>query len=768
MPDTQLPSENVNILREQVEESNRYSKLAALLTIFNTLLAVVAFWKSDFLLPLCAWGLCMTVLAGVRIHASTILQTVTPDKVVSNKRLIEYIAMATGTGWGVGALLISSVATPTQFILASFIAAAVMGSSATTYASLSRAAHLFVAPIATGCLISLWIPDFAPSISGSFVLVCYAVVLMTGASRREQAFCDHIHAKESLEVNAETIRLLLNDFEEQAADWLWQVDDEGRILFPNDRFALAAGRSVKLLERANLAELFDPGRERDMLNDHLRRRYRFRNLTVKLTKDGTPRWWTLSGQPSAFGGMRGVASDVTAQKRAEEQVSHMVHYDGLTNLANRFLFNETLERAIKDQQGMAEVVVLYLDLDSFKSVNDTLGHPAGDMFLIEIARRIEACVRPDDLVARLGGDEFAVLVKGKKAMEEARAISSRILEALSVPVDLDGHQVISSTSIGIAATDAGVSETAQLMKQADLALYAAKDAGRNRFALYEKGMGEAAQARRQLEMDLRVGLMSGEFELHYQPLINLRSGKTTAFEALVRWNHPHRGIVMPEEFIPLAEETGLIVQLGEWVIRDACSQVAHWPEHLHVSVNLSPAQMRSSALIGTVVKAVASAGIAPQRLQLEITESALMHDSETNLAILHKLRDFGVRIALDDFGTGYNSLNYLRRFPFDKIKIDKCFISEIEENSDCQAIVQAVVSLANNLGMETTAEGVETSEQLQHLRENGCTEAQGYLFSRPRRAELFSDLRLVETSPSAVGTSVVPGDMPMNASKRSA
>jgi EAL domain-containing protein (putative c-di-GMP-specific phosphodiesterase class I) len=305
------------------------------------------------------------------------------------------------------------------------------------------------------------------------------------------------------------------------------------------------------------------------------------------------------------------------------------------------------------------------------------------------------------------------------------------------------------------------------MKRADLALYAAKEAGRNRFALYEDGMDEAAQARRQLELDLRAALVSGEFELHYQPLIKLESGETTAFEALVRWNHPRRGIVMPDDFIPLAEETGLIVQLGEWVIRNACSEVAHWPEHLHVSVNLSPAQMRSSALIGTVFNAIAAAGISPERLQLEITESVLMHDSEVNLATLHKLRDFGVRIALDDFGTGYSSLNYLRSFPFDKIKIDKCFISEIEENADCQAIVQAVVSLANSLGMETTAEGVESSEQLQHLRDKGCTEAQGYLFSRPERAEQFTDLRPPQTLPAVSGSIEVPAIMPARAPRRS-
>ncbi len=768
MPGAAGQAEDFVVQREQVDENNRYSKLAAIATIFNTCVAVAAVWDSHFIWPLGAWGVCMVALAFLRIRAAVTSALATPGEVAAKKRMIEFIAMATGINWGVGVVLIAAVATPTQYIIASFIAAGNMGASATTYTSLSRAAHLFVTPIAVGGLISLWIPDFAPSVAGSLILACYAVVLINGASRREQRFCERVRAKLSLEANAETIRLLLNDFESQAADWLWQVDGEGRIRLANERFAQAAGRGAELLEGSYLPDLFEPGRERDMLGSHLQLHHRFRHLTIKLTIDGSPRWWTLTGQPSADGGMRGVASDVTAQKRAEEQVSHMAHYDGLTDLANRFLFNETLGRAIKRRQGAAEIAVLCLDLDSFKSVNDTLGHPAGDKLLIETARRIEACVRPDDLVARLGGDEFAVLIKGKNAVAEAKAISERILASLSEPIDLDGHQIMSSTSIGIAAMDEGANEASLLMKRADLALYAAKEAGRNRLALYEDGMDEAAQARRQLEMDLRAALVSGEFELHYQPLINLQTGETTAFEALVRWNHPRRGIVMPDDFIPLAEETGLIVQLGEWVIRNACSEVAHWPEHLHVSVNLSPAQMRSSALIGTVFNAVASAGIAPERLQLEITETVLMHDSEVNLATLHKLRDFGVRIALDDFGTGYSSLNYLRSFPFDKIKIDKCFISEIEDNSDCQAIVHAVVTLANNLGMETTAEGVESSEQLQHLRDKGCTEAQGYLFSRPERAEQFTDLRRAQSPTAATGNIVVPTSISAEAAKRSA
>ena len=743
------------VQHEQIAENVRYAKLAAVATIFNAVIAVVAAWHPSLIVPLSIWAASMVALSLVRIRVGGRLSADSKEALDAQQRDIEWVGLATGVMWALGIVSVATIATPAEFTLAVIIGAGIMGASATTYTSLARAAQLFIAPVAIGCLVALWIPPWSPSISGSLILACYTAVLMIGASQREMKFCSRVRMARDLAATADTVKLLLNDFESQSADWLWEVDGQGRILKPNDRFGEAAGRGKELLAGTLFADLFDYGRERDIILDHLERPYRFRNLTLKLTVAGSPRWWTITGQPTAEGGMRGVASDVTVQKRAEEQVSHMAHYDGLTDLANRFLFNETLSRAIKRQRNAGEVAVLYLDLDSFKAVNDTLGHAAGDRLLTETARRIESCVWGDDLVARLGGDEFAILIKGDDAVDEAAVIANRILSAVNTPVDLDGQQVICSTSVGIAQTENRQCDASLLMKRADLALYAAKEAGRNRVAFYEEGMDEAAQARRQLEMDLRAALTVGEFELHYQPLVNIASGETSAFEALIRWNHPTRGVVMPDEFIPLAEETGLIVQLGEWVIREACREVALWPEHLHVSVNLSPAQMRSSALIGTVFNAVAAANIDPKRLHLEITENVLLHDSEVNLATLHKMRDFGVRIALDDFGTGYSSLNYLRSFPFDKIKIDKCFVSELNDNPGCQAIVRAVVELASDLGMETTAEGVETAEQLDRLRDKGCTEAQGYLFSRPDRPEQFTDLRPTRALSGQVGVPLV-------------
>ncbi|WP_143256007.1 putative bifunctional diguanylate cyclase/phosphodiesterase [Altererythrobacter xiamenensis] len=552
---------------------------------------------------------------------------------------------------------------------------------------------------------------------------------------------ERIATRERMRENTETVRLLLNDFESQAADWLWRLDDENCVREPTARFAEAVGQEPGELHGTPFLLLFAPSPERDHLESHIAAGTSFRELTLRLAREGEQRWWKLTGRVTRKGGMRGVASDVTAQKSAEERVHYMAHYDELTDLANRFLFHDDLQRELKRHSATGELAILCLDLDSFKSVNETLGHPAGDALLIEVAKRIQSTVRQQDLVARLGGDEFAVLMRGKNVEKDAERIARRILAAIVEPVLTHGTQIITSTSIGIALAGENARDADALMRRADLALYAAKGAGRNRFALFEPGMDQIARERRELEMDLRSALVRGQFELYYQPLIKIETGQTAGYEALIRWHHPERGTVCPDDFVPLAEETGLIVQMGEWVIRQACAEVAAWPEHLRVSVNLSPAQMRSASLVGTILNAIAVSGIDPSRLELEITENVLLHDSEANLATLHKLRELGVRIALDDFGTGYSSLNYLRSFPFDKIKIDKCFVGDLETNPDCLAIVRAVTALASSMGMETTAEGVELADQLELLRAEGCTQAQGYLFSRPEKAELFTDLR---------------------------
>jgi diguanylate cyclase (GGDEF)-like protein len=385
-----------------------------------------------------------------------------------------------------------------------------------------------------------------------------------------------------------------------------------------------------------------------------------------------------------------------------------------------------------------------LDLDHFKSVNDTLGHPVGDLLLKAVAERLGRCVGEDALVARLGGDEFAVIQPIAAGPNEAGELASRLIAAVAAPYEVQGNEVVIGASIGIAlAPDDG--ETADvLLRNADMALYRAKAEGRGTSHFFESEMDRRIQARRSLELDLRKAFVNGEFELYYQPLVNLGSNAVTGFEALLRWRHPERGMVSPVEFIPLAEEIGLIVPLGEWVLRQACMQAASWPGDVKVAVNLSPAQFRSRGVVQAVISALAHSGLRPQRLELEITESVLLGETEANLATLHQLREIGTRISMDDFGTGYSSLSYLRSFPFDKIKIDRSFVRELVQRPDCVAIVRAVTGLGASLGIATTAEGVETPEQLERLRREGCTEVQGYLFSPPRPAAEIGELMPVE------------------------
>jgi diguanylate cyclase (GGDEF)-like protein len=413
----------------------------------------------------------------------------------------------------------------------------------------------------------------------------------------------------------------------------------------------------------------------------------------------------------------------------------MALHDGLTGLPNRVLLNERLEHALARVERGDMVAVHILDLDHFKQVNDTLGHAVGDKLLQMVSERLKAQVRETDTIARMGGDEFAIVQVSLSQAADATAQADRIITALSEPYLIDAHHVMTGTSVGISIAPTDGTSADQLIKNADLALYRAKSDGRSTFRFFESGMDAQMQARRSLEQDLRRALAGGELELHYQPISNLTSNRISGCEALIRWRHPEKGMIPPSAFIPLAEETGLIVPIGEWVVRQACLTAARWPADIKIAVNLSPAQLRSPGLPQVIISALAASGLAPDRLELEITETVLLHDSEATLATLHQLRELGVRIAMDDFGTGYSSLSHLQRFPFDKIKIDRSFVSNIVGNASSLNIVRAVAALANGLGVIATAEGVETEAQLNAVKSEGCAEMQGYLLSRPVPAD---------------------------------
>jgi diguanylate cyclase (GGDEF)-like protein len=429
----------------------------------------------------------------------------------------------------------------------------------------------------------------------------------------------------------------------------------------------------------------------------------------------------------------------------------MALHDALTNLPNRVFLRQQMEIHLSQLGRDQKFAVLCLDLDRFKVVNDSLGHPVGDKLLREVAVRARKCLREGDTLARIGGDEFVILQAQITQAEDASALAARLIEEIGCPFDLDGHQVSIGISVGIAVAPGDADGSDELLRNADMALYRAKAEGRGTYRFFEAEMDRLMQARRMLELDLRKAIVNSEFVVFYQPLIKLQTEEICGFEALVRWNHPVRGLVPPLDFIPLAEETGLIVQIGEWVLRNACAEAAKWPKDIRVAINLSPSQFKVGNISQMVVSALAHSGLEAARLELEITESVLLLDNAATLETLHQLKNLGVRISMDDFGTGYSSLSYLLSFPFDKIKIDRSFVHELERNEDSKAIIRAVTGLGASLGMSTTGEGVESRAEVDYLRGEGCTEAQGYFFSRPKPAsEIFKMLAERNTALSAV------------------
>jgi diguanylate cyclase (GGDEF)-like protein/PAS domain S-box-containing protein len=425
--------------------------------------------------------------------------------------------------------------------------------------------------------------------------------------------------------------------------------------------------------------------------------------------------------------------DITERKRAEARLAFMAQHDGLTALPNRIMLRQRLDESLALTRRSGEkVAVLFVDLDGFKGINDTLGHAVGDKLLKCVTKRLRSSVREEDAVARLGSDEFAIVQAGAGRPEDVAVLAKRLIDAIGEPYRLDGHTVLSSASIGIAMAPGDGDDAEKLLKNADMALSRAKSEGHATFSFFEAEMDARAQSRRLIEIDLRAAIEADALVPHYQPLIDLRSGRITGAEALVRWPHPVRGMISPAEFIPVAEENGLINVIGALMLRRACTDAARWPSEVSVAVNLSPLQFRTGNLLSIAMDALRQSGLPPNRLQLEITETLLLEKSDQVLATLHALRALGVRISMDDFGTGYSSLSYLRSFPFDKIKIDRSFVRDLDSNRDAQAIMRAIISLGTGLGVTITAEGVETEAELSYLRAEGCHEGQGFLFSRAR------------------------------------
>jgi diguanylate cyclase (GGDEF)-like protein/PAS domain S-box-containing protein len=558
-----------------------------------------------------------------------------------------------------------------------------------------------------------------------------------------------VHSTEAPETLSEKVQIAqqrLADFIDTASEMFWETDEHLRIV---EGWSTADQQAPSRLPTHLIGKTIQEIAEQDSRSPlawkspltALEQRRPFRGLTFSVrTRDNGTLWLEANGNPcfdpqGRFRGYRGTCRDITERKMVEAQVAFMSRHDGLTRLPNRTLLRERIQLALAQAARGVGFAVMCLDLDHFKLINDTLGHPTGDALLLEAAIRLQACVRETDTVARLGGDEFAIVQTGVEKPEDANLLAQRIVESISQPYEFGDDIIIVGATIGVAVAPSNGGDPDLLLKNADIALYRAKQDGRGGICFFEHDMDARLQARRSLETELRTALAAGEFRVFYQPVVYTQSGEISCFEALVRWHHPTRGVVSPADFIPVAEESGLIRPIGEWVLQQACLDAASWPEHIKVAVNLSPAQFKSRNLGQSVREALRKSGLPGHRLELEITEAVLMQNTKATVEALHELRELGTVISMDDFGTGYSSLSYLRSFPFDKLKIDRSFIRDLTNHRGALAIVRAIAALGSSLGLATTAEGVETREQFDAVRAEGCTEVQGYLFSPPVPAE---------------------------------
>jgi diguanylate cyclase (GGDEF)-like protein len=575
---------------------------------------------------------------------------------------------------------------------------------------------------------------------GAIAAALLASCLVHLSFRRAGADAAQLRRRIEIDWSAQRASRFIEEFEQAGRGWFWETTGRGALSYVSEHLAACLQTAADELIGRPFSELIgadEGGGSERTLGFHLSARLPFTDVTVRANTSAEI-WWSLSGTPSfdehgRFLGFRGIGTDLTQQRRSDEEINRLAKYDSLTGLPNRMLMRRTLDEALQNQQGAAAACALFLiDLDRFKNVNDTLGHPIGDALLKQVAQRLTNVVGDKGQIGRLGGDEFEAVLPTMHDGAGLASLAERLIQQISMPYSIEGHNISIGASVGIAiAPPVGTCADA-LIRNADLALYSAKAAGRGTFCFFAPEMHSEAQDRQILENDLRKAIGRGELQLVYQPVVNAQSEELSGFEALVRWHHASRGVISPSIFIPLAEESGLIPQIGEWVLRTACNEAAKWPEQIRIAVNLSPLQFVDPSLPAIVMSALANSQIQPRQLELEITEGVFLVESESTDDMFAKLKSLGVRLALDDFGTGYSSLGYLKKAPFDKIKIDQSFVrGAAKSGSRNAAIIRAIVTLAESLGMDTTAEGAETHDELTLIRELGCSHIQGYIFGRP-------------------------------------
>src|SRR5579872_62635 len=732
---------------EQLDVALRLAPFTVLVSIGVVQVIVCLFWPTSSHVYLGTLDSSLLALAGVALERCWRWRSRPKPAEVSARFDFQVVAAANLYGLllaSIPIMLFPDANAPLRLLISSTCAGLI--ATGMSVCVMPRAAIGYAAPIIVGSFVALAMTGEIFYINVGILLAFYAAFIIFTIIHMSRLLTVRVMAQADLEREQEFTNLLLNDFEESASDWLWETDASLRLQHVSPRLIEVAGSSERNLQDLPLEKLFlpplaahadHPGRS---LWRQIMQRRAFSNIVLPVNIAGEERYWSLSGKPisdriGAFAGYRGVGSDVTEKKRSEDRLSYLAMHDSLTELPNRHSFQQGLDSAIARLEYGERFAILYFDLDEFKSVNDTFGHGVGDALLKVVAQRLKLLVSEGDLLSRLAGDEFAILIRGSSAREKSsiETLAAKIVDSIGAPYHLDGIRINIGASIGIAvAPEDGAKE---VMRRADLALYRVKREGRSGYRFYEAEMDERVEASRKILADLRGALDRREFLLYFQPLVAAKDGRIEAFEALLRWNHPTRGFVSSSEFIPVAEESGIIIQLGEWIINEACRIAATWPAHLSVAVNLSAIQFRHSDLPMLVQSALRDSGLAADRLELEVTESVFLEATPSTHAMLKKLRSMQVRLSLDDFGTGYSSLSYLRRIAFDKLKIDQSFVRDLPHQEKDVAIVRAIVDLANSLGMKVAAEGVETEAQRACLLQQGCQQFQGYLFSKPLPSE---------------------------------
>ncbi|WP_375398057.1 putative bifunctional diguanylate cyclase/phosphodiesterase [uncultured Sphingomonas sp.] len=618
-----------------------------------------------------------------------------------------------------------------------------MTASSVAMAALPLATLSFLGILGTAVAAMLLLLG-SPLLAAATIL--FAVLLMVGCYQRGKGLVLLRAAEIGLAERDETVSLLLREFEEDDGDWLWEIDAARRIVRASPRFAHSVGLdSVSINGMPLLQVLAGPNWESGnfaaglrMLAERLKGREAFRDLLLPVYVQGQERWWALAASPrtdesGGFIGFRGVGSDVTEQRASADKINRMARFDTLTGLPNRLHVNEELARAMADaEQWSSRCAFMMIDLDRFKAINDTLGHPLGDRLLSRVSERLSQLVTDNEMVGRLGGDEFAVVMRDATDTARVEKLAQSIIDLLSQPYEVDQNTLYIGASVGVAIGPRDGRTAENLIRSADLALYRSKDAGGGVFHTYEPQLHVKAEERRVLDIGLRKALERRELHVEYQPVVAAGTGSLTGFEALLRWMHPELGSISPAKFVPLAEDARLIAPIGEWVLRTACEEAVRWPGKTRVAVNVSPEQLHNPAFVSIVASTLSHTGLAPERLELEVTEGVFMREGTGAVKVLERVLDLGVRLSLDDFGTGYSSLGYLARTRFSTIKIDRSFVQAASRsNKEAIAIIRAVVALAQSLGMATTAEGVETGEELDMIRALGCSKIQGYYFGRP-------------------------------------